>query len=126
MVGVGQAMEVQHRHRCARPTGVDAEAAGLQPDRHDPVRQLAGQAVGQDRPIRVPGCEHATRIDGELRGHQIDQEPDVPHIVDLVTSGRAAAVATVPRLQPGPVRHGTNAIGVDDDEAVRLGQLVEP
>jgi len=125
MVGVGQAVNVQDGHRLHRPTIIDPEAARLHADRHDSIRQFAGQPIGHDRPIGVSRREHPAGVDVEPRRQKIQQEAHVFHVVDVSISGRTAAVSTIPRLQPRSLGDRTDPVGVHHQKVVRFGEFVE-
>ena len=55
----------------------------------------------------------------------IDQCADEGHVVDVLLSGRSAAVAGVPGPQVLVAHHPADPVGIDDDEAVLVGDRVE-
>jgi len=98
MIGVGQSVNVQDRYRLHRPAVIDPEAARLHADRHDSIRQFAGEPVRHDRPIRVSRRENTARVDLEPLRQEIQQEEYECHVVDVSISGRTAAVSAIPCL----------------------------
>jgi len=125
VVRVGGAVEVEHGDRVARRTRVDPETAGLEADRNDPIGQFARESVRHDGAVRVPCCERAVRINGELRADPVDDGTDESDVVDGIGGRGTAAVPAVPRLESRAVREVADPVGVHDDESIRLGECIE-
>jgi hypothetical protein len=75
----------------------------------------------------VAGDVHAVGVDRELDGELVDERRDEADVVDVFTRGTAAARAPVPHAPGGerPAPTDGDPVGVDDEEPVRLRDLVE-
>ena len=115
-------MQMEHAHRLRGVTG-HTDNAGLHTNRKDLIAELAGESIGEDGPVRMPGGEHAARINRLLGFEPIDLDAvgrktervvsaDLPPVPTPWPEAMALAAEESAAAEPMPE-------GSDDDEAPR-------
>ena len=111
---VGGAVDVDHRRRVWRGTGVEHGGRIRADGREDAA--VAGQRVAHDAAVADPGGINAQLVDRQVGADLPDHRGDEADVVDILPHSLAAAAVPVPAPP--------DTVGIGDDELRRIGQLI--